>query len=142
MDNCIFCKIVKGELPSYKVYEDEEFLAFLDISPRTKGHTLVIPKAHYRWAYDMPEELFGKAWKVVHKITKKIQLVLKPNFITYLTFGTEVPHAHLWIIPRYDLHSRKQGEEVVPSIKKMSPEELIKIASLLFVELRSPHPSS
>lgn len=131
MNDCIFCKIVKGELPSYKIYEDEEFLAFLDIFPRTKGHTLVIPKTHYRWAYDMSEELFGRAWKVVHKVSKKIQSVLKPDFISYMTFGTEVPHVHLWIIPRYDLHTRKKGEEVIPSINKISAEELMKIASVL-----------
>ena len=59
MDNCIFCKIVKGELPSYKVYEDDKCMAFLDIHPVAMGHTLLIPKEHYRWAQDMPDDLFG-----------------------------------------------------------------------------------
>ena len=53
--NCIFCKIVKGEIPSHKVYENEKFLAFLSIEPESPGHTLVIPKEHYRWVWDVPE---------------------------------------------------------------------------------------
>jgi len=52
--NCIFCKIVKGEIPAYKIYEDENFLAFLDINPQSPGHTQVIPKRHYRWVWDIP----------------------------------------------------------------------------------------
>ena len=57
MENCIFCKIVRGEIPSQKVYEDSDFLAFLDIHPKGTGHTLLIPKQHYPWFTDVPEDL-------------------------------------------------------------------------------------
>lgn len=115
MESCIFCKIVKGELPSYKIYDDNEFIAFLDIHPRTKGHTLVIPKQHYRWTYDVPN--FEAYWSVVKKITEKMQGVLQPEFITYVTHGLEVEHAHIHIMPRM------KGEVAfVPDIKSFSKE--------------------
>ena len=63
MENCIFCKIVSGEIPSYKVYEDNEFMAFLDVRPLNLGHTLVIPKKHYRWVWDVPN--IGEYYEVV-----------------------------------------------------------------------------
>ena len=82
MRECIFCKIVAGELPSYKVYEDANFLAFLDIYPRTKGHTLVIPKKHYQWVYDVPE--FGKYWEIAKKIALTTQIVVRSHSINFL----------------------------------------------------------
>ncbi|MCX6705850.1 MAG: HIT domain-containing protein, partial [Candidatus Woesebacteria bacterium] len=66
MDNCIFCKIVKGEIPCYKVYEDNNFLAFLDIKPLTRGNSLLISKKHYRWVYDVPD--FGSYWEAAKKV--------------------------------------------------------------------------
>ncbi len=115
MDNCVFCKIVKGEIPCHKVFENEKFLAFLDMYPRSRGHVQVIPKEHFRWSYDMDEEMFGDAWKVVHKITHAIQKTLKPDFVTYMTFGRQVEHAHLWIVPRYDSSTSEQ--EIIPEVK-------------------------
>jgi len=120
MIDCIFCKIVKNEVPSFKVYEDEKFLAFLDIFPRTKGHTIVIPKTHYRWVYDVPN--FGKYWEVVFKVTKALQKTLKPDFINYITYGKDVEHAHVHIFPQ------SQEAEVFPDIKKISQESLKKIS--------------
>ena len=120
MENCIFCKIAQDEASSYKVYEDEKYLAFLDIFPRTKGHVMVIPKAHYRWVYDVPN--FGEYWEVILKVTRAIQKTIKPNFISYVTYGMDVPHAHIHILPQ-------TGEaKVFPEIKKISDEELQKIA--------------
>lgn len=99
MDDCIFCKIVKGDIPCHKIAENNDFLAILDISPFSLGHTMVIPKVHYRWTYDVPN--FGEYWEFVKTITQKINTNLKPYFITYLTMGMQVPHAHIHIIPRY-----------------------------------------
>jgi histidine triad (HIT) family protein len=121
MDNCIFCKIVAGELPSYKVYEDDIFFALLDIFPRTIGHTLVIPKKHYRWTYDVPQ--FKEYWGVVLEITNAIKNALAPSFVTYVTHGLEVPHAHIHIIPRDNKHT-----EFVPPIMNLSKKELEPIA--------------
>ena len=68
MSDCIFCKIASGKVPSFKVYEDAEFVAFLDISPVVLGHTLVIPKKHYRWVHDV--EKFGQFWEAAQKVAK------------------------------------------------------------------------
>lgn len=113
MQDCIFCKIVAHELPSLTVYEDNDYLAFLDINPRTSGHTLVIPKRHYRWVYDVPE--FGKYWEVAKKVTIATLKSLTPKYVSYLSFGTEVPHAHISVVPMYnfdeDISGRQKYEE-------------------------------
>lgn len=99
MDNCIFCQIIKGDIPCHKVYEDDLFLAFLDINPVSPGHTLLVPKQHYRWVYDVSE--FTQYWQVAQKIALGLKnSSLNPDFITFLTIGNEVPHAHIHIIPR------------------------------------------
>lgn len=121
MNDCIFCKIVSHELPSYTVYEDDLFLGFLDVFPRVKGHTLLIPKKHYRWTYDVPE--FGLYWEAVKKITDAMQTAMNPQFVTYVTHGLEVPHAHIHILPR------KKGESsFVPDTKSFPKNEMTTIA--------------
>lgn len=121
MDDCIFCKIVRVKLPSYKVYEDQDFLGILDIFPRVKGHSLVFPKKHYRWVYEVPN--FGKYWDAVLMLTKRMQKTMSPKFITYVTHGLEVPHAHIHVLPR------EEGEtSFVPEIKTFPKEEMKKIA--------------
>ena len=97
--DCIFCKIVKREISSYKIYEDSLFFGFLDIFPLSKGHVLLIPKNHYRWVNDVPE--FGMYWEIARKIARTIEKKLGATSISYLTLGDEVPHAHIRIIPRY-----------------------------------------
>lgn len=97
--DCIFCKIVQGAIPSYKVYEDELFLGFLDIFPLSKGNALLIPKKHYRWVNDVIE--FGAYWEAARTLSNNIQNKLGATSISYLTFGEEVLHAHIRIIPRY-----------------------------------------
>lgn len=106
-DECVFCKIIKGEIPCTKVYEDDNVLAFLDISPINKGHTLVIPKEHHETLLDMPEELICSVSKAVKKISKAVKEgmesegfnVLQSNF---KAAGQEVPHYHIHIIPRLE----------------------------------------
>lgn len=99
MENCIFCKIVKREIPCYKVYEDDQFLAFLDINPKSPGHTLVIPKTHYQWTYDVPN--FGQFWEVAKKIALAQIEALSCDYVTFMTLGIEVPHAHIHVVPHY-----------------------------------------
>lgn len=127
METCVFCKIVKGEIPSYKVYEDDQFFAFLDINPRAKGHTLVIPKKHYQWVHNVPE--FGAYWESALKVTHAIQKGLQPEWVNYFTYGV-VPHAHIHILPRYNKISggAPEGGEVVPSKETISKEEMQEIA--------------
>ena len=124
MSDCIFCKIVKKELPSYQVYEDDEFFGFLDIFPRVKGHTLLIPKKHYRWTYDVPN--FGKYWEAALKITRAMQKSMNPEFVTYVTHGLEVPHAHIHILPRM-----KGETSFVPETKQFKKEEFEEVARKL-----------
>jgi histidine triad (HIT) family protein len=100
MDDCIFCKIIRGEIPCYKIYEDENFLGFLDIKPLNIGNSLLIPKAHYRWVYDVPE--FGLYWQVAKKIALATMPIVGANATSFLTLGYEVAHAHIRIIPRFD----------------------------------------
>ncbi len=129
MDDCIFCKIVKGEIPCYKVYEDDLFLAFLDINPVAAGHVLLVPKKHYRWVYDVPE--FEKYWKIAQKIALAIKnSSLNPDFVTFLTIGNEVPHSHIHIIPR---NNSDQVGSVLSSIphQKFSGEEFSKITTTI-----------
>jgi histidine triad (HIT) family protein len=95
--DCVFCKIVAGEIPSYKIYEDETFLAFLDIHPQTPGHVQVIPKAHERWVWDVP------AYDAYLALVKKVALAQRKAFSTDWVIskivGDEVPHAHIWVFP-------------------------------------------
>ena len=128
MKDCIFCQIVAKQLPCYQIYEDELFLGFLDIYPRVLGHTLLIPKKHYRWVYDVPE--FGKYWKTVLKITQAMQKSLNPDFVSYITHGLDVKHAHIHIMPRH-----KSESEFVPEIKKVSQTEFQNLAKKISSQL-------
>jgi histidine triad (HIT) family protein len=104
--NCIFCKIVAGEIPSYKVYEDENVLAFLDISQVTKGHTLIIPKEHSTDIFELPAETAAKLYSVVPKIASGIKQTFNPIGLNILNnngeaAGQSVFHYHMHFIPRY-----------------------------------------
>lgn len=100
-ENCVFCKIVAGEIPSHKVYEDDEFLAFLDNNPQSPGHVQVIPKEHYRWVWDVPntEKYFGVATKIAHAQQKAFDT----DWILSKIVGDEVPHAHIWVFPNNNI---------------------------------------
>jgi len=95
--DCLFCKIVKGEISAYKVYEDNNFLAFLDINPQSTGHTQVITKKHYRWVWDVPN--VGEFFEVVRKIALAQQKAFKTDWILSKIIGDEVEHAHIWVFP-------------------------------------------
>jgi histidine triad (HIT) family protein len=97
MNDCIFCKIVAGDTPSHKVYEDDTFLAFLDIHPQTPGHVQVIPKAHHRWVWDVPE--YGAYVELVRRIALAQRKAFETDWILSRIVGDEVPHAHIWIFP-------------------------------------------
>jgi len=130
MDDCIFCKIVNGKSPSYKVYEDEKFIGILDIFPRAKGHVLLLPKKHFQWVYDLPD--FGKYWEVALKITKAMEKGLKTTFIHYLTFGFHVSHAHIHIIPHYKPIEQESHFGEALKFSKEEFEEISKIISSAF----------
>jgi histidine triad (HIT) family protein len=125
MENCIFCKIAKKEIPCFEIYEDEKFLAFLDINPRNPGHTLIIPKEHFRWVWDVP--YLGEYFEVVGKIAKAIQKAMKTEFVVSFIIGEEIPHAHIHLVPRFP----KDGHGALIDlflIRKIEKEEMEKIA--------------
>ncbi|MHB8913582.1 MAG: HIT family protein, partial [Minisyncoccota bacterium] len=95
--SCIFCKIVAGEIPAHKVYEDDTYLAFLDIRPLSPGHTLIIPKAHYRWVWDVED--MGSYFEVVRKIAKALQKISGTDEVHMKVIGEEIEHAHVWVFP-------------------------------------------
>jgi histidine triad (HIT) family protein len=98
MDNCIFCKITRKEIPAEVIYEDDDFLAFLDIHPQAPGHTLVIPKKHFRWVWQVPD--VGKYFEVVRKIALAQQKAFAQEAIWSKIMGDEVEHAHIWVFPQ------------------------------------------
>lgn len=117
MENCIFCKIVKKEIPAEIVYEDENYIGFLDIHPQSPGHTQVIPKKHYRWVWDVPN--IGEYFETVQKIAKAQQKAFETDWILSKTVGDEVPHAHIWVFPNDKVKGEKNNfNENAEKIKK------------------------
>ncbi|OWE74161.1 histidine triad protein [Escherichia coli] len=107
MENCIFCSIIQGDIPSSKVYEDEQVLAFLDISQTTKGHTLVIPKQHVRNLLKMTAETASHLFARIPKITRAIQSATGATAMNIINnnealAGQTVFHAHVHLVPRYN----------------------------------------
>lgn len=95
----IFTKIVNGEIPCYKIAENENFLAFLDIFPLTKGHSLVIPKKEVDYLLDLDDELFTELWKFAKRVGHSIEKHVECERIGISVIGLEVPHAHIHLIP-------------------------------------------
>ncbi|MFA5207988.1 MAG: HIT family protein [Candidatus Paceibacterota bacterium] len=138
MENCVFCKIINNEIPSYKIYEDDLVLAFLDINPAVKGHTLVIPKKHARDIFEIEEKYLERIISVAQKISNK----MKDNFNAegvnlYHASGSaaeqSVFHFHLHIIPR------RKGDNidftgVVSNKEAVSEEEFDGVVAKLKIE--------
>jgi len=111
-DNCVFCKIIRNEIPSHVVFEDANFLAFLDIHPQSPGHTLVIPKQHYRFVWDVPARAadgldIREYYATVQKIAHAQQKAFGQETIYSKVVGDEVPHAHVWIFPHPETAANK-----------------------------------
>jgi histidine triad (HIT) family protein len=99
MNDSIFTKIIKGEIPCYKVYEDDQALAFLDIAPYTEGHTLVIPKQQIDHLWDINDPLYAHLMKVVKQVADRQREVLQPKRVGVVVEGFAVPHAHVHVFP-------------------------------------------
>ena len=95
----IFARIASGEIPSYKIAEDDRFFAFLDINPLAKGHTLVIPKQEIDYLFDMDEEMHKDLWQFAMKVAKAIKQVVPCVKVGVAVIGLEVPHAHIHLVP-------------------------------------------
>ncbi len=112
----IFSKIIRGEIPATKVYEDEESLAFLDIHPVTKGHTLLIPKEPHVWMQDVPDELLASLFIKTKKLMTAIKSGLECDYVQISVVGKDVPHFHIHLIPRY-------FDDGLPSFPTLSYDE-------------------
>lgn len=97
MEDSIFTKIIKGEIPSHKVYEDDKVLAFLDITPTTPGHTLVIPKKQVELVWDLNDDEYHAVMTVAKRVAQRLQEVLGVKFVGEKIIGTDVPHAHVHV---------------------------------------------
>ena len=111
----IFTKIIQGEIPCYKIYEDDKTLAFLDINPETIGHTLVVPKIEVDKIYDLPDEDYQALMAAVKKLSAHMEKVLGKRTL-WKVIGTDVPHAHVHLLP-YD-EARDHGRHI-----ELTPEE-------------------
>lgn len=122
--NSIFSKIVNGEIPCYKIAEDEKFLAFLDINPLAKGHTLVIPKKEIDYIFNIEDDLLSELMVFAKKVAKAIDAVVPCKRVGMTVIGLEVPHAHVHLIPIntiYDMDFKQPK-------KSFTPEEFKEIA--------------
>jgi len=95
----IFTKIIKHEIPCYKIEENENFIAFLDVAPLTEGHVLVVPKQQTDYIFDLDDELYAELWLFAKKIAHKIKKVIKCERIGIAVIGLEVPHTHIHLVP-------------------------------------------
>jgi histidine triad (HIT) family protein len=101
MNDCIFCKIISKEIPANIVYEDEQFLAFLDINPVRKGHLLLIPKKHDEWMVDVDDASIGDIFVQAKKIMRAMKQGVGCDYVQLSVVGKDVPHFHIHLMPRY-----------------------------------------
>ena len=100
MKDCIFCKIIKKEISADIITEDNNFMAFLDRNPANQGHTLIIPKKHAKWIWNV--EKYGEYLEFTKKIAKTLQKAMKTEWVIMVVAGDEVPHAHIHLVPRWE----------------------------------------
>ena len=127
----IFTKIVNGEIPAYKIAEDDHFLAFLDINPLTKGHTLVIPKQETDYLFDLDEDAYADLQRFAHKVAKAIKPAMNCRRVGVCVIGFEVPHAHIHLIP---INGMSDMNFSLPKLK-LSKEEFEEVTAKIKAQL-------
>lgn len=108
MEDTVFEKIIRGELPAYKICENTFSLAFLDIYPKEKGHVLLVPKTHYVWMQDVPDELIEKLFVQAKTLMRSMKQALLCDFVEVSVVGKDVPHFHIHLIPRMLEHGEQK----------------------------------
>ncbi len=128
----IFTKIINGEIPCYKIAEDDRHFAFLDINPIAEGHTLVVTKEETDYFFDLPGEAVAEAMAFAQKVAKGIDRALSPLRTGVIVQGLEVPHAHIHLVPLYEIHQTMAlGHNV-----HVSEERMEEIAGLISDEVK------
>jgi histidine triad (HIT) family protein len=130
MKDSVFTKIIKGEIPSHKIYEDDKTFAFLDIHPTKPGHILVIPKKQIEFVWDLPPEDLHALWDTASKIAKHIQPIIGSKRIGAMVVGFGVPHAHVHLVPIDDVSELKEADDTI----EPDHEALAKMAEKLRFE--------
>ncbi len=126
----IFTKIIQGEIPSYKIAEDDKFYAFLDISPLSKGHTLVVPKQEIDYLFDLEDQSIGDIMIFSKKVSKAIKKTISCERVGVAVIGLEVPHAHIHLVPISGMGDLNFSN---PKLQ-LSPDELQEIAAKIRAE--------
>ena len=131
-DNCIFCKLANGDIPTNSIYEDDEYKVILDMSPATKGHALILPKDHYKNLYEMPEEKVAGAFKLAKKLAGEMTDKLGADGFNLVQNNNEVAgqtvfHFHIHLIPRY----KNDGQSINWNPTSPTSEELTEIKEVL-----------
>jgi len=122
----IFTKIINGEIPSYKVAEDDDFIAFLDINPNAKGHTLVVPKKEINKIFDLPKEDYAKLMDFAYRVAKAQEKAIDCLRVGMSVIGLEVPHVHVHLIPITSMADMQFMKK-----EKLTPEDFAKIADAI-----------
>jgi diadenosine tetraphosphate (Ap4A) HIT family hydrolase len=130
MQDSIYTQIIKGDVPAYKLYEDERTIAFLDIKPAQVGHTLVVPKVQVEQYLDLTDEDYQAVWHTVHIVGRRLREVLMKERVGVLVFGVDVPHAHVHLVPF------NKGESIVRDASSPNPSlrELDELANKLRIQ--------
>jgi len=137
MDKCVFCEIAAKRMPTAVVYEDADFVAFLDINPLNRGHTLVVPKKHVRWTYDIDK--FGDYCEVAKAVAAAAVATLGAEYVNFFTMGEASEHANLHVVPRY----KNDGHGPLPNpgnVKHLANDEMQSIANKLAGEIAKNPP--
>jgi len=126
MSDTIFTKIIKGEIPSHKIYEDDQTLAFLDIHPATLGHTLVIPKTQVEFVWDLSDEDYRAVMETTKKVARHLREVLGTQYVGEKIEGVDVPHAHVKLIPFNSVAEYKASQDMKSEPNHAALAELAK----------------
>ncbi len=128
MEDSVFTRIIKGEIPCHKIYEDDKTLAFLDIHPKQPGHTLVIPKKQVEFVWDLEDEDYYAVMSTVKKIALRIREVIGRTYVGELVVGEDVPHAHVHVYP---FDSPEESRYIPDQLTEPDHEALAEMAKKL-----------
>lgn len=136
MDDCIFCKIIAGEIPGRIVYEDDEAIAFLDANPLAEGHTLLIPKNHYERLNDVPQDEADGLYSAIHQVVPAVEDAVDAEATTVAfnngeLAGQEVPHVHCHVVPRFEGDGSRPIHAIFGSRPDPTDEDLDAVAAAI-----------